>query len=90
VDRGFDQDAADPFRGSGAHAYRGHAPVDLPDARFTDRPSGPAGAVHARPWSRHALRALVTAWVAIASSNLSEAPGSGSEHSAADLEGAAS
>jgi hypothetical protein len=90
VDRGFDQDAVDPFCGSGAHAVRGHAPTDLPEARLTDRPSGPAGAVPTRPWSRHALRALVTAWVAIASSNLSEAPGSGSEHSAADLEGAAS
>jgi hypothetical protein len=90
VDRRFDQDAADPFCGSGAAAYPGHAPVDLPDARLTDRGTGPAGAVRTRPWSRHALRALVTAWVAIASSNLSEAPGSGSEHGAADLEGAAS
>jgi hypothetical protein len=90
VDRGFDQDVGAPFLGLGPHVYLGPAPVDLPDARLTDRPSGPAGAVRTRPWSRHALRALVTAWVAIASSNLSEAPGSGSEHGAADLEGAAS
>jgi hypothetical protein len=89
VDRGFDPEAADPSCGSGAHAHGGHAPVDLPDARLADHPSGHDGAVRTRLWSRYALRALFTAWVAIAS-NLSEAPGSGTEHGAADLEPAAS
>jgi hypothetical protein len=90
VDRGFDPDAADPICGSGAHSYDRAAPVDLPGARLADHRSGPAGAVRTRLWSRHALRALITAWVAIASSNLSEGPGSGTEHGAADLERAAS
>ena len=90
MDRGFDRDAADPFCGSGAHSYDRAAPVDLPDGRLADHPSGPAGAVRTRLWSRHALRALFTAWVAIASSNLSEGPLSGTEHGAADLERAGS
>jgi len=90
VDRGFDPDAADPACGSGAHAYGRHAPVNLPGARLADPPSGPAGAIRTRLWSRHALRALLTAWVAIASSNLSEGTGSGTEHGAADPERAAS
>ena len=66
------------------------APVDLRGARPGDQPRAQRAAVRTRPWSWHAMRALCTAWVAIASSNLSEAPGSGSEHGAADLEGAAS
>ena len=70
--------------------YGRAAPVDLPDGRVTDHPSGPAGAVRTRLWSRHALRTLLTAWVAIASSNLTEGSGSGMEHGAADLERAAS
>ena len=90
MDRGFDPDAADPFCGSGAHVYDWAAPVDLPNAHLSDHPSGPAGAVRTRLWSRQALRALLTAWVAIASSNLTEGPGSGNERGAADLEGAAS
>ena len=90
MDRGFDTDAADPFCGSGAHAYGRHAPVDRPDARLGDHPSGHDGAVRTRLWSRHALRALLMAWVAIASSNHSEGPGRGTEHGAADLERAGS
>jgi hypothetical protein len=90
VDRGFDPDAADPFCGSGALVYGRNAPVELPGARLADHPSGHGGAVRTRLWSRHALRALITAWVAIASSNLSEGPGSGTEHGAAELERAAS
>ena len=90
MDRGFDPDAADPFCGSGAHEYDGAAPVDLQDARLSDLPTGPAAAVRTRLWSRHALRTLLTAWVAIASSNHSEGAGSGTEHCAADLEPAAS
>ena len=88
MDRGFDPDAADPFCGSGAHAYGRHAPVDRPDVRLADHKSGHDGAVRTRLWSRHALRALLTAWVAIASSSLSE--GVGTEHGAADLEHAGS
>jgi len=68
VDRGFDPDAAEPFRGLTAHADGGHAPVDLLGARPTNSPSDQAGAVRTRLWSRHALRALFTAWVAIATS----------------------
>jgi hypothetical protein len=64
--------------------------VDLPDPRLADHPSRHDGSVRTRLWSRHALRALITAWVAIASSNLSEGPGSGTEHGGADLERAAS
>jgi hypothetical protein len=90
VDSGFDPDAADPFCGSGAHAYSRHAPADRPDARLADHPSEHDGGVRTRPWSRHALRSLLTAWVAIASSNLSEGPGSGTEHGAADPERSAS
>jgi hypothetical protein len=90
VDRGFDPDAADPFCGSGADAYGGHAPVDLPDARLTEHPSGSDGGVRTRLWSRRALRSLVTAWVALASSNHSEGPGAGTKHGDADFERAAS
>jgi hypothetical protein len=73
VDRGFDPDAAEPFRGLTAHADRGHAPVDLPGARPGNSPSDHAAAVRTRPWSRHALRALFTAWAAIASSYRADA-----------------
>ena len=90
MDRGFDPDAADPICGSGAHSSDKAAPADIPDCRLADYRSGPDGAVRTRLWSRHALRALFTAWVGIASSNLSEGPGSGTEHGAADLERAAS
>ena len=90
MDRGFDLEAADPFCGSGAHAYDRAAPVDLPDARLTDHPSGPAGTVRTRLWSRHALRALLTAWVAIASANLPAGPASEAEHGSADSGRAAS
>ena len=83
MDRGFDPDAADPLCGSGAHANGRHAPVDFLDARLAENPAAHDDAVRTRLWSRHALRALITAWVAIASSNLAEGPGG-------DLEGAAS
>jgi hypothetical protein len=65
VDRGFDPNAADPLRGLTAHAYGGDAPVDLLGVQ--------AAAARTRPWSRGALRALFTAWLAIASSYRSEA-----------------
>ena len=55
------------------HAYGGDAPVDLLGVRPTNSRSDHAAAVRTRPWSRGALRALFTAWLAIASSYRSEA-----------------
>jgi hypothetical protein len=73
VDRGFDPDAAAPLQGSTAHAYGGHAPAGLGGAGPTDSPSDQAAVVRTRLWSLHALRALFTAWAAIATSYRSEA-----------------
>jgi hypothetical protein len=64
----LDPDAAEPIRGSTAHADGGDAPVDPPGARAGNSQSDQAVAVRTRPWSRHAQRALVTAWAASASS----------------------
>ena len=74
MDRGFDPDAADPLQGSTAHAYGGHAPAGLGGAGPTDSPSDQAAVVRTRLWSLHALRALFTAWAAIASSYRSDGP----------------
>jgi hypothetical protein len=74
VDRGFDPDVANPLRGLTAHGYDGDAPVDVLGTRPTDDPSAQAAAVRTRPWSSHALRALFTAWTAIACSYRSEGP----------------
>jgi hypothetical protein len=79
VDRGFDPDAADPFGGLTAHASDGAAPVDLWGARPSDQPQPLHPSVRTRPWSWHAMRALFTAWVAIASSYRSEGPMDGAD-----------
>jgi hypothetical protein len=73
VDRGFDPDAADPLGGLTAHANNGDAPVDLLGARLSDQPSAQRSAVRTRPWSWQAMRALFTAWEAIASTYRSDA-----------------
>jgi hypothetical protein len=90
VDRGFDSDATDPLGGSGAHAGRRHACEDRGVTRLGDHPAGHEEPVRTRLWSRHALRTLCTAWVAIASSNFSEGPGTGAAHGSAGLEGVGS
>jgi hypothetical protein len=74
VDRGFDPDTADPFRGLTAHADGGDAPVDLRGARSGHQPSDQASALRTRPWSGPALRTLFRAWTAIASSYRSDGP----------------
>ena len=74
MDRGFDPDAADPFRGLTAHADGGDASVDLRSTRASHQQSEQGSAVRTRPWSWHAMRALFTAWAAIATSYRSEGP----------------
>ena len=74
MDRGFDPDAADPFRGLTAHAEDGDAPVDRRGVRANNQPSDEDSAARTRPWSWGAVRALFAAWVAIASSYRSEGP----------------
>jgi hypothetical protein len=56
------------------HAYRGDAPADLLGARPAGSSAEHEAPVRTRPWSRQALRALCTAWLAIASSYRSDAP----------------
>jgi hypothetical protein len=73
VDRGFDPDAADPFGGLTAHADHGDAPEHRPAASPDDHPTQDGDAARARPWSRHAMGALLTAWTAIACSYRSHA-----------------
>ena len=72
MDRGFDPDAADPFRGLTAHADGGDAPVDLRGAGASSQRPEQGSDLRTRPWSWPALRALFTAWVSIASSYRSE------------------
>jgi hypothetical protein len=74
VDRGFDPDVADPFRGLTAHVDGGDAPVDLRSARAGNQTSEQGSALRTRPWSWPAMRALFTAWAAIASSYRSDGP----------------
>jgi hypothetical protein len=85
VDRGCDPDAADPFGGLTAHAYDSDAPVCLLGDRPGTQPSEQGTAVPTRPWSWHAISALLAAWAAIAASYRTAGPmgeADGSIHSA--------